>query len=65
MIQPGNSALFTLLHTDKWGVVFQQLRNYGGTLVNTTLNPEQDQTLREVLALSEYIENVTFPRSID
>jgi uncharacterized membrane protein len=51
MIQPGDSALFTLLHTEKRGVVFQQLRNYGGTLVNTTLSPEQDQTLRDVLAL--------------
>jgi uncharacterized membrane protein len=51
MIQPGDSALFTFLHTDKRGVVFQQLRNYGGTLVNTTLSPEQDQTLRDALAL--------------
>ena len=51
MIQPGDSALFTLLHTDKRGVVFQTLRNYGGTLVNTTLSPEQDQTLRDVLAI--------------
>jgi uncharacterized membrane protein len=39
------------LHTDKGGIVFQQLRNYGGTLVNTTLSPEQDQTLKNVLAL--------------
>jgi uncharacterized membrane protein len=51
MIQPGDSAIFTLLHTEKRGVVFQQLRNYGGTLVNTTLSPEQDQTLNNVLAL--------------
>jgi uncharacterized membrane protein len=51
MIQPGDSALFTLLHTDKGGMVFQQLRNYGGTVVNTTLSPEQDQTLNNVLAL--------------
>lgn len=51
MIQPGDSALFTLLHTDKRGVVFQQLRNYGGTLVNTTLSPEQDHKLNQVLSL--------------
>jgi uncharacterized membrane protein len=51
MIQPGDSALFTLLHTNKWGFVFQQLHNYGGTLVNTTLSPEQDQMLKDVLAL--------------
>jgi uncharacterized membrane protein len=52
MIQPGDSALFTLLHTDGRGDVFRQLRNYGGTLVNTTLSPEQDQTLNNVLALN-------------
>jgi uncharacterized membrane protein len=51
MIQPGDSALFTLLHTDRRGDVFRQLRNYGGTLVNTTLSPEQDQSLNKVLAL--------------
>jgi uncharacterized membrane protein len=51
MIQPGDSALFTLLHTDERGFVFQQLRNYGGTIVNTTLSPEQDQTLKNVLVL--------------
>lgn len=51
MIQPGDSALFTLLDTGKGGIVFQQLRNYGGTVVNTTLSPEQDQSLKNVLAL--------------
>jgi uncharacterized membrane protein len=51
MIQPGDSALFTLLHTDRRGDVFQQLRSYGGALVNTTLSPEQDQALNNVLAL--------------
>lgn len=51
MFQPGDSALFTLLHTEKRGVVFQQLRDYGGTLVTTTLSPEQDQMLNRVLSL--------------
>jgi uncharacterized membrane protein len=50
MIQPGDSALFTLLQTDKPGVVFRQLRNYGGTLVKITLNAEQDEMLKDVLA---------------
>ena len=51
IIQPGDSALFLLLQTDKPGLVVQQLRNYGGVLVNTTLSPEQDQKLKDVLAL--------------
>jgi len=51
MIQPGDSALFALLHTDKRGVVLQQLRNYGGILVSTSLSPEQDQALNQVLAI--------------
>jgi uncharacterized membrane protein len=52
MIQPGDSALFMLLQTDEYGSVFQQLRNYGGILVNTTLSLEQDQKLKDVLALN-------------
>jgi uncharacterized membrane protein len=52
MIQPGDSALFMLLQTDNYGIVFQQLRNYGGMLMNTTLSLEQDQKLKDVLALN-------------
>jgi uncharacterized membrane protein len=51
LVQPGDSALLTLLQTEKPGVVFRRLRNYGGTLVHTTLSPEQDQLLKDVLSL--------------
>ncbi|MCI0388395.1 MAG: DUF1269 domain-containing protein [Acidobacteria bacterium] len=52
MIQPGDSAIFALLQTDKPGAIFQQLRNYGGTLLHTTLSPEQDQAMKNVLAFN-------------
>jgi uncharacterized membrane protein len=51
IIQPGDSALFALLHSENRGDVLQQLRDYGGILVSTTLSPEQDQTLNQVLSL--------------
>lgn len=50
MIHPGDSAIFTFLQTDRPEVVFKQLRNYGGLMVHTTLSPEQDQMLKNVLA---------------
>jgi uncharacterized membrane protein len=53
MIQPGDSALFMLLHTNELGVVLRQLRNRGGTPLHTTLSPEQDQKLNDVLAPAE------------
>jgi hypothetical protein len=53
MVQTGDSALLMLLQTDKPEAVFQQLRNYGGLLIHTTLSPEQDQVLKDVLSLKE------------
>jgi uncharacterized membrane protein len=50
MIQPGDSALFMLLHANDLGKVLRELRNYGGTPLHTTLSPEQDRTLKDVLA---------------
>jgi uncharacterized membrane protein len=49
MVQPGDSALVALLHPDRPGLVFQQLRNYGGTLVHTRLTAEQDWQLQHAL----------------
>ena len=49
MIQPGDSALFMLLHAGEACSVLRDLRNYGGTPLHTTLSPEQDQILGEVL----------------
>ena len=50
MVQPGDSALVALLHADRPGFVFQQLRNYGGTLVHTRLTAEQDWQLQHALS---------------
>jgi len=50
MIQPGDSALFMLLHTNELGSVLHQMRNHGGTPLYTTLSPEQDEQLNDLLA---------------
>jgi uncharacterized membrane protein len=50
IVQPGDSALFTLLLTDKPITALKQLRNYGGTVLHSSLGPEQDKKLRAVLA---------------
>jgi len=49
MIQPGDSALFMLLKTENPYAALKTLRNYGGTLLRTTLSAEQDARLIEVL----------------
>jgi len=50
MIQPGDSAVFTFLQTPKIVSVLKQLRNYGGTLLHTSLSQEQEEILKEALA---------------
>jgi uncharacterized membrane protein len=42
LIQPGDSAVFMLLRTPNVVSVLRQLRNYGGTLLRTSLSPEQE-----------------------
>jgi uncharacterized membrane protein len=51
MVQPGDSALFTLLRTPKPEVVLRQLRDYGGSLLHTLLSWEQEVQLEDALAL--------------
>ena len=41
MVQPGDSAIFALLRTIDSDLVAAQFRGYGGTILRTTLNPEQ------------------------
>jgi len=50
VIQPGDSAVFTFLQTPKIVSVLKQLRNYGGTLLHTSLSQEQEEILKEALA---------------
>ena len=41
MVQPGDSAIFALLRTLDPALVAAQFEGYGGTILRTTLNPEQ------------------------
>ena len=41
MVQPGDSAIFALLRTLDPDLVAAQFKGYGGTILRTTLNPEQ------------------------
>ena len=51
LIQPGDSALFMLLRTAGPRTVLPQFRDHGGILLHYSLAPEQDDKLRNVLAL--------------
>lgn len=50
LIQPGDSAIFMLLRTPKVVTVLRQLRNYGGTLLRTSLSPEQEIEVNAVFS---------------
>jgi uncharacterized membrane protein len=50
LIQPGDSAIFMLLRTPKVVSVLRQLRNYGGTLLRTSLSPEQENKVNAVFS---------------
>ena len=41
MVQPGDSAIFALLRTIDPEIVAAQFKGYGGTILRTTLSPEQ------------------------
>ena len=51
LIAPNGSVLFMLFRAQNAAAVLTQLRNYGDTLVHTTLSSEQDDKLREMLAI--------------
>jgi uncharacterized membrane protein len=50
LIQPGDSAIFMLLRTPKVVSVLRQLRNYGGTLLRTSLSPDQEDKVNAVFS---------------
>jgi uncharacterized membrane protein len=41
LVQPGDSAIFALLRAIDPEIVAAQFKGYGGTILRTTLNPEQ------------------------
>ena len=50
MIKPGTSAIFAILRTYNPTIVVDKLSKYGGTLLKTSLNPEQDELIQAVLS---------------
>jgi uncharacterized membrane protein len=49
MIEPGDSAIFALLHTTDPDFVAEQFRGYGGTVLRTSLNTEQSAKVQAML----------------
>ena len=49
-IQPGTSALFVLVRKATPEKVLPQVAKYGGTVLKTSLSPEQDERLRKALS---------------
>jgi len=49
MVQPGDSAIFALLRTLDRKTVEEQFRGYGGTILSTTLTPEQQWKVESTL----------------
>jgi len=50
MIQPGDSAVYTLLRTANPDEVANQFRGYGGTILSTTLSRDQQSKVERVLS---------------
>ena len=50
LIQPGDSAIYAILRVGDPIVVADRFRGYGGTILRTTLRPEQQRKVEEVLA---------------
>lgn len=49
MVQPGQSALFLVVDTEKPAEVLEEFRGFGGTILRTTLPPEQATRLQRVI----------------
>jgi len=48
-ITANSSAILMMLRTSKVSKALENLRNYGSTIVHTTINPAQDEKLRAML----------------
>jgi len=49
MVGPGDSAVFALLRSANPGIVADQFRGYGGTILTTTLSRNQQEKVENVL----------------
>lgn len=53
MVQPGQSALFIRGESDKPGKLAERFRGYGGTILRTTLRPEQAKRVQQVIGADQ------------
>ena len=49
MVQPGQAALFVLGQSDKPAKIAENFKGYGGTILRTTLRPEQEKQVQQVI----------------
>jgi uncharacterized membrane protein len=50
LIQPGDSAIYTMLRVSNPDIVADQFRGYGGTILRTTLTHDQQAKVEKVLS---------------
>lgn len=50
MVQPGQSALFVLGKSDKPAKIAERFSAYGGTILRTTLRPEQARQVQQAIS---------------
>jgi uncharacterized membrane protein len=53
LMEPNGSAIFMLLRAVEVPAVLKQLRNYGDTIIHTSLSSEQDKKMLTLLAISK------------
>ena len=49
LIQPGDSAIYAILRVGNPDIVADQFKGYGGTILRTTLSPEQEARVEKIL----------------
>ena len=49
LIQPGDSAIYAILRVGNPDIVADHFKGYGGTILRTTLSPEQEARVEKVL----------------
>jgi uncharacterized membrane protein len=50
MVQPGDSAIYAILRVGNPDIVAEKFKGYGGIVLRTTLNPQQEAKVEKVLS---------------
>jgi|SRR5579864_9015444 uncharacterized membrane protein len=50
LVQPGDSAIYAILRVGNPDIIADQFKGYGGTILRTTLSPEQQARVEKVLS---------------